>query len=194
MLSEAEFAEYVSSYDKLIENEKEKNLQKKIWKVGGTDTRQHEAQSNIQLTKHNRNAEIQNNLPSQATLGFHLPGCLEQAWIPGRQESQGKQLSSSFNQKLSSYHKWIQIFNTQIHRLLVPLELKAGECAKEHWLSSTGFLGHEGQATGFPTSVPNFKAQRQTSHVLGQSQKSGCDTVNVSHVHSYNFWECFGCQ
>ena len=36
MLSEAEFAEYVSSYDKLIENEKEKkNLQKKNFEGSG---------------------------------------------------------------------------------------------------------------------------------------------------------------
>lgn len=172
---------------------KKKTYKKKILKVvGGTDTREHEAQSNIQLTKHNRNAEIQNNLPSQATLGFHLPQ-LPRASMDSWEA--GKQLSSSFNQKLSSYHKMDANFQyTNPCDSWFLLNLKRQMCKRKLAVINRvpGAWGPSHRLPDFHPKLQGSKTDKSRSRSVSEIWMH--DTVNVSHVHSYNFWECFGCQ
>lgn len=123
------------------------------------------------------------------------PSCLEQAWIPGRQESQGKQLSSSFNQKLSSYHKMDANFQyTNPCDSWFLLNLKRQMCKRK-----LAVINRVPGAWGPSHRLPDFRPKLQGSKTDKSRSRSVSeiwmhDTVNVSHVHSYNFWECFGCQ
>lgn len=191
-LSEAEFAECVSSYDKLIENEegkqkltKNKNFFLKV--VGGTDTRKHEAQSNIQLTKHNRNAATQNNLPSQATLGFHLPRLPRvstDSWEAGKPRKavqfqfQSKTLIIPQNGCKFSIYKSMW--------LLVPLELKAPNVQGKTSCHQQGSWGLRG-----------MRDKPQASRLLSQTSrlKDRYITFWVS-LRNLDAWhsKCFTCS
>lgn len=177
---------------------KKKNPPKKKKKFEGSGRNRYKrawSKSNIQLTKHNRKAEIQNNLPSQATLGFHLPR-LPQAsmdsWEAGKPRKAVKFRFQSKTLIISRNGCKFSIYKSMW--LLVPLELKATNVQKKTRCHQQGSWG-----------MRSTRAKPQASRLLHQRQGSKTDkpcsgsvseiwmhdTVNVLHIHSYNFWERF---
>lgn len=187
----------MSSYDKLIENEegKKNSQKKKIFFFEGSGRnryRKHEAQSNIQLTKHNRNAATQNNLPSQATLGFHLPQLLPasmDSWEAGKPRKavqfqfQSKTLIIPRNGcKFSIYKSWFL------------LNLKHQMCKGKPAVINRVPGAHGAWETCHkpPDFCPKLQGSKTDKSRSGSVSEIWMhDTVNVLHVHSYNFWECF---
>lgn len=133
--------------------------------MGGTDTREHEAQSNIQLTKHNRNAEIQNNLPSQATLGFHLPRLPRasmDSWEAGKPRKAVKFQFQSKTLIIPQNGYKFSIYKSM--RLLVPLELKATNVQKNTGCHQQGSWGTRAkpQASRLPSQTSRLKDRQVT--------------------------------
>ena len=123
------------------------------------------------------------------------PGCPKQAWFPGRQESQGKQLSSGFNQNLSSYHEMDANFQyTNPCDSWFLLNLKQQTCKRKPAVINRvpGAWGARGPSHRLPNFYPKRQGSKTDKSCSGSvSEIWMSDTVNVLHVHSYNFWECF---
>jgi len=160
---------------KKTHQKKRKNL--KV--VGGTDTREHEAKAIFNSQNIIGKLKFRIICHHRPPWASTSPGCPKRAWIPGRQESQGKQLSSGFNQKLSSYHEMDANFQyTNPCDSWFLLNLKQQTCKRKPAVINRvpGAWGARGPSHRLPDFYTNVKAQRQTNHVLGQSQKSGCMT------------------
>lgn len=178
MLSEAEFAEYVSSYDKLIENEKKKNLQKKNLKVvGGTDTEsmKHKAIFNSQnIIGMLKFRIICHHRPPWAS---HLPSFRGKhgfLWEAGKPEAVKFQFQSKTLIIPQNGYKF-SIYKSM--RLLVPLELKATNVQKRTLAVINRVPGGtrpSHRASDFRPKLQGSKTDKSRSGSV--SQKSGCMT------------------
>lgn len=178
-----------------MKKEKKTHKKKKIFFFEGSGRnryRKHEAQSNIQLTKHNRNAATQNNLPSQATLGFHLPQLLPasmDSWEAGKPRKavqfrfQSKTLIIPRNGcKFSIYKSWF-LLNLK-HQMCKgkPAVINRVPGARGAWETCH-------KPPDFCPKLQGSKTDKSRSGSVSEIWMH--DTGNVLHVHSYNFWECF---
>ena len=123
------------------------------------------------------------------------PSCPQRAWFPGRRESQGKQFSSGFSQKLSSYHEMdanFQYINPCDSWFL--LNLKHQMCKGKPAVINRvpGARGAWETSHKPPDFCPKLQGSKTDKSRSGSVSEIWMhDTVNALHVHSYNFWECF---
>ena len=169
---------------------KKKNPPKKKKKFEGSGRNRYKrawSKSNIKLTKHNRNAEIQNNLPSQATPGFHLPWLPQASMVSWEAGKPRKAVKFRFQSKtLIIPRNGCKFSIYKSMWLLVPLELKATNVQKKTRCHQQGSWGMRGT-----------RAKPQASQLLPQTSRLKDRQImfwvslrNLDEWHS----KCFTCS